>query len=76
MTELSEQQIAKIGIDTGVNTGLAVWQDNELKAVESMTITQAMSKIKACCPPQMTKFNSDGSAFKHEYGDINLRGVK
>lgn len=55
MTELSEQQIAKIGIDTGVNTGLAVWQDNELKAVESMTITQAMSKIKACCPPQMTK---------------------
>ena len=46
---------AKIGIDTGVNTGFAVWQDNELKAVESMTITQAMTKIRECCPPQTTK---------------------
>lgn len=23
---------------------------------------------------EYVKFNSDGSAFKHEYGDINLRG--
>ena len=48
MTELSEQQIqkAKIGIDTGVNTGVAVWKDGELLAVESMTITQAMRFIQ------------------------------
>ena len=38
--------IAKIGIDTGVNTGVAVWQDGELLAVESMTITQAMRFIQ------------------------------
>lgn len=38
--------IAKIGIDTGVNTGVAVWQDGELLAVESMTITQAMRLIQ------------------------------
>lgn len=37
---------AKIGIDTGVNTGVAVWQDGELLAVESMTITQAMKFIQ------------------------------
>ena len=37
---------AKIGIDTGVNTGVAVWQDGELLAVESMTITQAMRFIQ------------------------------
>ncbi len=37
---------AKIGIDTGVNTGVAVWQDGGLLAVESMTITQAMKFIQ------------------------------
>ena len=37
---------AKIGIDTGVKTGVAVWQDGELLAVESMTITQAMRFIQ------------------------------
>lgn len=37
---------AKIGIDTGVNTGVAVWKDGELLAVESMTITQAMKFIQ------------------------------
>ncbi len=47
--------IAKIGIDTGVNTGIAVWQDGKLQSVESMTITKAMRKILALYPYQHTK---------------------
>lgn len=73
--------IAKIGIDTGVNTGFAVWQDNELKAVASMTITQAMSKIKECCPPQMTKLYIEdarkwiGFHGKTKKSDARLQGA-
>lgn len=47
--------IAKIGIDTGVNTGIAVWQDGKLQSVESMTITKAMRKILTGYPAQTTK---------------------
>ena len=47
--------IAKIGIDTGVNTGIAVWQDGELQSVESMTITKAMRKILTLYPHKYTK---------------------
>ena len=40
-----------IGIDTGVNTGFAVAADRgnggELEQVESLSITQAMEKVKA-----------------------------
>lgn len=46
---------AKIGIDTGTKTGFAVWQDEKLQFVDSMTITQAMCKILANYPPQTTK---------------------
>lgn len=47
--------IVKIGIDTGVNTGIAVWQDGELQSVESMTITKAMRKILTLYPHKYTK---------------------
>ena len=47
--------IAKIGIDTGVNTGIAVWQDGKLQSVESMTITKAMRYILTCHPHKYTK---------------------
>ena len=47
--------IAKIWIDTGVNTGIAVWESGMFKAVRSMTITQAMAFISGHCPPQTTK---------------------
>lgn len=47
MTELSEQQIqkVKIGIDTGVSTGVAVSINGVLERVECMTITQAMNLV-------------------------------
>ncbi|WP_218689095.1 hypothetical protein [Psychrobacter sp. BF1] len=44
--------IAKIGIDTGTNTGLAVWDKGRLAAVESMTITKAMDFILDHYPVQ------------------------
>lgn len=47
--------IAKIGIDTGTETGFAVWENGKLQVVESMTITQAMSKILTAYPCQTTK---------------------
>ena len=47
--------IAKISIDTGVNTGIAVWQDGKLQSVESMTITKAMRKILALYSHKYTK---------------------
>lgn len=47
--------IAKIGIDTGVSTGIAVWQDGKLQSVESMTITKAMRYILACHSHKYTK---------------------
>lgn len=47
--------IAKIGIDTGVKTGIAVWEDGKLQSVESMTITKAMRKILTAYPYQTTK---------------------
>ena len=47
--------VAKIGIDTGVNTGIAVWQDGELQLVDSMTITKAMRYILTCHPHKYTK---------------------
>src|SRR5690606_10499143 len=47
--------IAKIGIDTGVNTGIAVWRDGELQCVESMTITKAMRKILTRYPHKYTR---------------------
>lgn len=47
--------IAKIGIDTGVNTGIAVWQDGRLQSVESMTITKAMRYILTCHSHKYTK---------------------
>lgn len=37
----------KIGIDTGTNTGFAVWSEGALQRVECMTITQAMEAVKA-----------------------------
>ena len=47
MTELSEQQIqkVKIGIDTGISTGVAVSINGVLERVECMTITQAMNLV-------------------------------
>jgi len=47
MTELSEAQIqkVKIGIDTGVSTGVAVSINGVLERVECMTITQAMNLV-------------------------------
>lgn len=47
MTELSEQQIqkVKIGIDTGVSTGVAVSINGVLERVECMTITKAMNLV-------------------------------
>lgn len=48
--------IAKIGIDTGVKTGVAVWEGGQLAAVESMTITKAMDFISGHYPrPQDCK---------------------
>ena len=47
--------IAKIGIDTGMQTGFAVWEDGQLQVVECMTITQAMRKILTAYPYQTTK---------------------
>lgn len=35
------------GIDPGVNTGLALWRDGELKVVETMNIVRAMARILA-----------------------------
>ena len=35
------------GIDPGVNTGLALWKDGELKVVETVNIVQAMGRIIA-----------------------------
>ncbi len=35
------------GVDPGVNTGLAMWKDNELKVVETVNIIQAMSRVLA-----------------------------
>lgn len=45
----------KIGIDTGVNTGIAVSQDGVLKVVDCMTITQAMKFILDNYPSSDTK---------------------
>lgn len=44
-----------VGIDTGVNTGIAIYCDGDLISVESMTITQAMQYIKVTCFPEHTK---------------------
>ena len=44
-----------VGIDTGVNTGIALADDGELIAVECMTITQAMAYIKVTCLPDQCK---------------------
>lgn len=46
---------AKIGIDTGTVTGVAVWQDNALQVVDSMTITKAMALIIKNYPVESTK---------------------
>ena len=35
------------GIDPGVNTGLALWKDGELKVVETVNIVRAMGRILA-----------------------------
>lgn len=35
------------GIDPGVNTGLALWKDGELKVVETVNIVRAMARILA-----------------------------
>lgn len=35
------------GVDPGVNTGLAMWKDDELKVVETVNIIQAMSRVLA-----------------------------
>lgn len=46
---------AKIGIDTGTTTGVAVWADNALQVVDSMTITKAMVFITKHYPVDSTK---------------------
>lgn len=45
----------RIGIDTGVNTGIAVSVDGKLTVVDTMTITQAMAYIKTACSPKNSK---------------------
>ena len=35
------------GIDPGVNTGLALWRDGELKVVETVNIVRAMGRVLA-----------------------------
>ena len=35
------------GIDPGVNTGVAMWKDGELKVVETVGIIQAMGRVLA-----------------------------
>lgn len=47
--------IAKIGIDTGTKTGIAVWEGGALQMVTSMTITKAMQIIITEYPPATTK---------------------
>lgn len=51
----SRQPVAKIGIDTGTNTGIAVSVNSKLVMVRSMTITEAMALILAKYPPESTK---------------------
>lgn len=46
---------AKIGIDTGVKTGVAVWEDQALQVVTSMTIVKAMTFIIQNYPVETTK---------------------
>ena len=50
-----KEGFAKIGIDTGVNTGIAVWQCGKLQIVDCMTITKAMRYILACHPHTLSK---------------------
>ncbi len=45
----------KVGIDTGVKTGISVSLNGVLQKVESMTITQAMVYVLQYCPQQDTK---------------------
>lgn len=47
------------GIDPGVNTGLALWQDGELKVVETVNIVRAMARVLAAfntCHPVTVVF--------------------
>ena len=47
------------GIDPGVNTGLALVEDGELKVVETVTIVQAMARVLAAfntCQPVTVVF--------------------
>ena len=45
----------KIGIDTGVNTGLAIMLWGDLTRVETTSITRAMALILQWCPSEETK---------------------
>lgn len=45
----------KIGIDTGVNTGLAIMLWGDLTRVETTSITKAMALILQWCPSEETK---------------------
>lgn len=71
----------KIGIDTGTTTGVAIYQKGTLIAVDSMTITQAMDKIRGHCPPQTTKLYIEdarqwvGFKGKTKASDARLQGA-
>lgn len=45
----------KVGIDTGVKTGVAITLNGELQRVDTMTITRAMNVILQWCPKDLTK---------------------
>lgn len=70
----------KIGIDTGVNTGIAVWADGALQRVESMTITKAM-RVVAEYPASTTKLYIEdarlwiGFKGKTKQTDARLQGA-
>ena len=54
----------KIGIDTGVNTGFAVYSDGKLQRVESMSITKAMQAVLSYPPGETRLFIEDARKWR------------